>query len=149
MTTKTLIIYGSTTGNTQMVAEKIGEILKENKLNVTIEDASDISVEGFCENYDLIVMGASTWGQEEIELQEDFDDIYDNFENFGINKKKIAVFGCGDSDYKYFCGAVDKITEKAEECGGIAITNSLKIDGDPDDVIDNIVVWSEKIIYNL
>ncbi|MHA1539795.1 MAG: flavodoxin [Alphaproteobacteria bacterium] len=149
MTTKTLIVYGSTTGNTQMVAEKIGEILSEKNLDVTIEDAADVTAEGLCTDYDLVLFGASTWGQEEIELQEDFEELHDNFEEAGLNEKQIAVFGCGDSDYEWFCGAVDQITKKAEECGAVAIIQSLKIDGDPDDVTDEIIAWAEKVVSSL
>ena len=57
----------------------------------------------------------------------------------------MAVFGCGDSSYEYFCGAVDAIQEKVEEIGGVLIADALKIDGDPMDAKDEIIEWAATV----
>jgi flavodoxin len=62
-----------------------------------------------------------------------------------LSGRKAAVFGCGDSSYTYFCGAVDAIEDKVKELGGELISDGLKIDGDPDDSIEEIKSWAEKI----
>ncbi len=109
---KSLIVYGSTTGNTEYVAETIGKFLEKNDVNVDVQDSADVSAEGLGNGYDLVLLGCSTWGDDEIELQDDFIPLFDELEQSSLKGKKVAVFGCGDSSYEYFCGAVDAIQEK-------------------------------------
>ena len=144
---KALIIFGSTTGNTEEVAEIVGGVLKKDDHDVTIENASDVSVDGLADGYDAVLLGCSTWGDEEIELQDDFIDLFDNLDKAGLKGKKVAVFGCGDSSYTYFCGAVDVIEEKSEKLGGKMIVAPLKIDGDPEE--GDIVEWADEVVSRL
>jgi len=141
---KILIVYGSTTGNTENAAQMIEKVLLSKGLDLTIKDVSFISPKEIID-YDLLIMGSSTWGEDEIELQDDFSVFYDDMENAGISGKKVAVFGCGDSSYTYFCGAVDAIEDKVKELGGQLVVDSLKIDGDPDDAKAEIENWANEI----
>ncbi|WP_147822575.1 flavodoxin [Salidesulfovibrio onnuriiensis] len=144
---KALIVYGSTTGNTEGVADSIAKILEKNDVEAVIRDAADVTAEGLSSGYDVVLFGCSTWGDDEIELQDDFIPLYDDLENAGLKDKKVAVFGCGDSSYTYFCGAVDAIEEKAEKLGANLIVSSLKIDGDPDD--GEVTEWSGQVLAKL
>lgn len=141
---KTLIVFGSTTGNTEHTADTIAKHLEKNDIAVDIKDSADVTATGLTDGYDLILFGCSTWGEDEIELQDDFIPLYDDLENAQLKDKRVAVFGCGDSSYTYFCGAVDAIEEKSQQLGAKIITESLKIDGDPDD--DEIASWCDKLI---
>ena len=145
----TLIVYGSTTGNTSTVADMIEEVLKSAGHSVTVVDAADAAPAGLCNGYDLILFGCSTWGDEDIELQSDFASLFDSFDNIGAKGKKMAVFGCGDSSYKWFCGAVDSIEEKLEQLGATTVADGLKIDGDPDDVKADIDQWAKEVAKSL
>ncbi len=127
---KALIVYGSTTGNTEYVAKTCEKLLADAGHSVTVQDAGKVTADGLCADYELILFGCSTWGDEEIELQDDFIDLFDNFDAIGAGGKKTAVFGTGDSSYTYFCGAVDAIEEKLNALGA-SVLDTLKIDGDP------------------
>lgn len=140
-----LIVYGSTTGNTTAVAEMVEETLKGAGASVTLLDAADADAAGLCNGHDLVLFGCSTWGDDEIELQPDFGSLFDEFDNIGAKGKKTAVFGCGDSSYTYFCGAVDAITEKLEQLGATLVTDGLKIDGEPDAAKADIDAWSKEV----
>jgi len=144
---KSLIVYGSTTGNTEYVAETIGKFLEKNDVNVDVQDSADVSAEGLGNGYDLVLLGCSTWGDDEIELQDDFIPLFDELEQSSLKGKKVAVFGCGDSSYEYFCGAVDAIQEKTEQIGADLIVDSLKIDGDPE--ADEVNEWSQQILAKI
>jgi len=144
---KTLIVYGSTTGNTESVSDDIAKILEKNGHNVDIRSAADVSVEGMAEGYDVVFLGSSTWGDDEIELQDDFIPVFDDLGKAGLSGKKVAVFGCGDSSYEFFCGAVDVIEEKSEKLGAVMLGDSLKIDGDPD--TDEVSAWTEIIMAKM
>ena len=141
---KALIVFGSTTGNTEGVADDIGKILNKNGIPTQIKNAADVAPAGLADGYDTVIMGCSTWGDEDVELQDDFVDIFDNMEKVGLSGKKVAVFGCGDSSYTHFCGAVDVIEKKAETLGATIIVGSLKIDGDPE--ASTVEEWAAEIM---
>ncbi|VFQ44520.1 flavodoxin [Desulfoluna butyratoxydans] len=141
---RALIIFGSTTGNTENTAERIGGILSAKGLEVTVENVSDVTL-GNESDYDLVLYGCSTWGEDEIELQDDFIDYYEAMDKAALSGKKVGVFGCGDSAYTYFCGAVDAIEEKVRQIGGKLVAEGLKIDGEPDDYEAEIDAWAEQV----
>lgn len=144
---KALIVYGSTTGNTEEVSAALAGAIKGSGNDVDVKSAADVSADGMAEGYDMVLLGCSTWGDDDIELQDDFVDLFDDLDKTGINGKKVAVFGCGDSSYTHFCGAVDAIEEKSEQLGANIILDSLKIDGDPDD--SEVARWGEAVIAKM
>lgn len=67
---KTIVIYGSTTGNCQQYAEEIAQKLGVSDVkNVTDVDAGTLA------EYDNLLLGTSTWGAGELQ-----DDWYDGVE---------------------------------------------------------------------
>lgn len=139
-----LIVYGSTTGNTEYVADVAERILSETGALVKKMDASDAEPDGLCDGYDLVLFGCSTWGDDSIELQDDFIPLFESFDNINAKGKKVAIFGCGDSSYTYFCGAVDAIEKKLDEMGA-QVLDTLKIDGDPQSEKDTIESWTKSV----
>jgi len=139
---KAIIVYGSETGNTESVAEVIAAALENANLEVTLKEVTQASV-GELSDYDLILLGSSTWGDEEKELQGDMVDFYDDLEGADLSGKPAAAFGCGDSDYTHFCGAVDLLEERLEQIGATLLDEGLRIDGDPDD--DDAQEWAKQI----
>lgn len=140
---KALVVYGSTTGNTEMVAGYVAETLVGEGVAVDVRNAANIQAAGLAEGYDLVVFGCSTWGDEEIELQEDFEPLYEALDQAGLTGNKVAVFGCGDSSYTHFCGAVDALAEKSERLGARLVGMPLKIDGQPDK--GEAVAWAKSV----
>ena len=142
---KVAVIYGSSTGNTEMAAKWVREALSADGVKVDILNAADINAASVAQ-YDLIVCGSSTWGQGEI--QDDFLGIYDELTTDILNGKRVAVFGCGDSDLfpDNFCQAVDMISGKAKECGAEIIGESFKIDGDVNAYESDIKEWAKGLI---
>ncbi len=136
-----LIVYGSTTGNTEMMAYVISDVLRESGHEVIVYNVVDVNAEGLCHGYDAVLFGCSTWGGEEIELQEHFACLYANFHRIGLMGAAVACFGCGDSGYRWFCGALDAIEGRAKELGARIISPSLKIDGNPAAQQEAILYW--------
>ncbi|MDL2308964.1 flavodoxin [Bacteroidales bacterium OttesenSCG-928-B11] len=89
---KTAIIFGSTTGNAETVAEKIAEKLINN--DVTLIEVSKLKSTDF-DDYQNLILGTSTWGLGD--LQDDWDGKLSVLENSNLNGKTIAFFGTGDS----------------------------------------------------
>lgn len=139
---KALIVYGSTTGSTELLASYIAESMKAARIDVRIGNVTDIDVDDLL-NYELILLGASTWG--EGELQSDFLAFYEDMRGMNLRGKRAAAFGPGDSSYEYFCEAVDLLEKRLRECGAHLIVPSLKIDGDVMDAEAQARKWAEQI----
>ncbi|WP_448871249.1 flavodoxin [Desulfobulbus propionicus] len=142
---KALIVYGSTTGNTENTAKQIAKVLAQGGHEVVIQDVRKTKVEELGNGFDLTLLGSSTWGDSEIELQEDFASFFEEMDKANLRSKKLAVFGCGDSSYPHFCGAVDQLREKIEDMGGVIVNEPLKIDGDPGDAAEDISGWAHEV----
>lgn len=142
---KAIIVFGSTTGNTEFVAGKIGEILSSKDIEVTIKNVTNASIKELGNGYDITLLGASTWGDDEIEFQEDFEPFYEQLDKAVLKDQKVAIFGCGDSSYEHYCGAVDLLEEKMEKLDAKIVNTSLRIDGDPDGSLREIEDWTEEV----
>jgi flavodoxin I len=142
---KALIIFGTTTGNTENMAEVIQETLEESGFETEMKNVTDAVVKDLTADHDLLLLGCPAYGDEEIELQEDFEEFYEKLDSVNLNAKKFAVFAPGDSSYKHFCGSVNMLEEKLETLGGEMVAEGLKIDGDPDDSADEINEWGMNV----
>ncbi len=142
---KALIVYGSTTGNTEMTAGMINEVLTSKGVSVTLKNVVDATVEELGNDYDLTLLGASTWGDDEIEFQEDFEPFFEAMDSANLKGKNVALFGCGDTSYEHFCGAVDELERKMDDLGAKLVNVSLRIDGDVDDAASEINDWAETV----
>ncbi len=141
-----LVVYGSTTGNTETTADMIASVLEDNGIAVEVKNVVDAKVDDLGGNYDLTLLGSSTWGMDEIEFQDDFGFFYNELERATQLKGKIvALFGCGDSGYMYYCGAVDKLEEMMAKLGANVVRDSLRIDGDPGDFAGEIRQWAGEV----
>lgn len=87
---KTIVIYGSSTGTCQSIAEKIASKLKVEAIDVQTLDA------GVVDSYDNLIIGTSTWGAGE--LQDDWYDGLKLLQGANLSGKTIAIFGCGDCE---------------------------------------------------
>jgi len=85
------IFYATSTGNTEEVANKINEKLDGFEL-------IDISSNGVSKMKEChtIIIGGSTWG--EGDLQDDWDDCFDELKEIDFTGKTVALFGLGDQD---------------------------------------------------
>ncbi|MCD5414916.1 MAG: flavodoxin [Clostridiales bacterium] len=144
---KAIVIFGSTMGNTETLAGSVVEGLEEGGKEVTLKNVTETKIKEVAD-YDLVVMGCSTWGLGE--LQDDFISFYDAMSKDFLDGKKAAVFGPGDSGMypDNFCDAVTIIEEKLEECGAKIVEDCLKVDGDVDDALDETKAWAVSVAKN-
>jgi len=145
---KVILIYGSTTGNTEALAEAVASGLNEGGAEVTVKNVVDASVNELAD-YDSVVLGCPTWG--EGELQDDFIDFYEEMSSISLTGKKAAVFGTGDSELypDTFCKAVEILENRLKECGAEIIVESFKVDGDVEPAMGDAEAWGLKIAESL
>jgi len=119
----TAIFYASSTGNTSGVADQISE-------NLGGVEKFDISSDGVAKitEFDKVIIGASTWG--EGDLQDDWDDAWDEFTDINFEGKTVALFGLGDQeDYsEVFVDAMGIIHDRVKE-NGATIVGNWSVDG--------------------
>lgn len=108
---KTIVIYGSSTGTCEAIAEKIAS-----KLGCEAVNVQDLSAETVAVNQNLI-LGTSTWGAGE--LQDDWYDGLKTLRNADLSGKTIALFGCGDcaSYSDTFVGGIGELYNGIKDSG--------------------------------
>jgi len=123
----TAIFYTSSTGNSSEIATKISEALGEVEVfDLASTDVSKIS------DYDKVIIGGSTWGDGE--LNDDLDEVWDDFTAIDFSEKTVAIFSLGDQDGygDTFCDALGIIYEQVSGAGanviGFTSTNGYDYD---------------------
>ncbi len=85
------IFYASSTGNTEEVANKIHQRLD----GFEIIDIAQDGIEKIKE-CNSVIIGSPTWG--EGDLQDDWEECFDEFQEIDFSEKTVALFGLGDQD---------------------------------------------------
>lgn len=130
---KIAIVYGSSTGATEAVAEKIQALFDD----AALFNAESVSVDDL-KPYDFLIFGASTTGVGD--LQDDWEVLLPKVEKMDFTGKKVALFSLGDSASfsTSFAGAMYYIYKALK--GKVEIVGSVATDGytfdDSDAVID-------------
>jgi flavodoxin I len=143
MSKQVLIIYGSTTGMTEMSAKEVLEGMRQGGLvDVESKNVLDTNVKDLYK-FNYLVFGCSTWDYGS--LQYDFDPFHEEMKDYDFTGKKVAIFGCGDKSYgDTYCLALKIIQNTVEEQGGEIIVENLDIDSDlNDENINRIRNWGE------
>ncbi|MEF1170895.1 flavodoxin FldB [Vibrio sinaloensis] len=87
------LFYGSTTCYTEMAAEKIRAIIGDDLVDIHNVKESPLSLMA---DYDLLLLGISTWDFGEI--QEDWNELWDQISGLSLAGKTVALFGLGDQE---------------------------------------------------
>ncbi|OMH33675.1 flavodoxin [Motiliproteus sp. MSK22-1] len=85
------IIYGSTTGNTSDIAVKVQQHLGEDE--AVLFDVKDTGLE-VIDTFDKIIFAIPTWDYGEV--QEDWEEIWDEIDSYDFSGKITAYIGLGD-----------------------------------------------------
>lgn len=119
---KTVVIYGSSTGTCESIAEKIASRLGAELLNV-----QDLTADVVVANQNLI-LGTSTWGAGE--LQDDWYDGINVLKSSDLTGKVIALFGCGDAESygDTFVGGIGELYDAVKDSGA-QIVGAVSTDG--------------------
>lgn len=151
---KLLIAYGTLTNNTETVAEKIEEVCEESGKfdEVELRNVIDIYDSSELEEYDVIIIGTSTWSDGSYPPDcEEFIEMLKRTE-CDISSKPTAFFGLGETTYgETYNTAILNLQEyfvtklKVKEVGNLHM-----IDGYPDDeILDGVEHWLNTIIKEL
>ena len=116
------IFYASAGGSTTLIAEALKEAFDvEDDDCILMEDDFD-SVEQF-ENYDVLFLGSSSWGQGDVHFSW-VDALFEITSlNISFAGKTVAFFGAGDSKThsEHFCSALGKFHQIFTKAGAKVI----------------------------
>lgn len=87
------IFYGSITGVTQKVAERVGELLSADVINVA--DVEDIKEK--VELYDMVIFATSSWNKGD--TTKSWTTHLKELEKIDFKGKKVALIGVGDQNF--------------------------------------------------
>ena len=130
---KTIVVFGSSTGTCEAIAEKIAQ-----KLGCEVMDVQNLTVE-VVESHENLILGTSTWGAGE--LQDDWYDGLKVLQGADLSGKTIALFGCGDCESysDTFVGGIGELYN-AIKASGARFVGAVDTDGytfdDSEAVID-------------
>lgn len=126
-----LMLYASTTGNTELMAEAIVEYLENKQHQVVTKtfDFDPIDVEELLD-YDAVLVGTHTW--DDGDLPYEVEDFYEELDDVDITGQIVGVFGSADSFYDTYGGAIDLMGDCLENKGATMVPNRLKVDLVPD-----------------
>lgn len=112
------LFYGSSTCYTEMVSEKIRTCIGEDRVDLfNVAETPIITAQ----LYDYLIMGIPTWDYGE--LQEDWEDIWDDLDELDLHGKQVALFGLGDQiGYpEWFLDALGYLHGKLREQGATLV----------------------------
>ena len=134
------IFYGSTDGNTARVAHLVADAFAA-RYGATLEietlDIAEFYVEDMAD-FDLVIVGIPTWNHGQ--LQADWEDVLEEFDELDLHGTRAAVFGLGDqAGYPAtFVDAMFFLADKLRSCGaqlvgawpsaGYSFTNSWALE---------------------
>ena len=112
---KTIVVFGSSTGTCEGIANEIA-----GKLGVEAINVQDFDADKVAEN-DNLLLGTSTWGVGEV--QDDWYDGLKTLKNANLEGKTVALFGCGDSESypDTFVGGMAEIYNAVKKAGANVI----------------------------
>ena len=118
----TIVVFGSSTGTCEAIAEKIAQ-----KLGCEAIDVQNLTADVVNNNQNLI-LGTSTWGAGE--LQDDWYDGLKVLQGADLSGKTIALFGCGDCESygDTFVGGIGELFN-ALKTSSATFVGAVDIDG--------------------
>lgn len=139
-----LILYASTSGNVELVVDRVAQVWREAGKAVELARAEQFKPERF-QDYQNFVLATSTW--EHGELNPFFVPLYEAMATLDFHGKKAAMLGLGDIRYEVilFCRGMDMVTKRWTDRGGVQVGKTLKLNGEPyHQLEDRVVPWAQE-----
>ena len=166
---KILIIYATVGGNTELVVEKVCEVLslsqiletpnqenqeleskrKQIDFEIKTQRVENSSINQVLDS-DLTILASPTYGQGTVESH--FLPFLKTFEKTSLENKNFAVIGLGSPRFypEYLTESVTILENSIKKANGNLIVPSMRIGGEVLKILDKIVPnWTKKLILKL
>ena len=137
---KVAVIYASTTGNTEAMANAINEALKASGEDVVFGTA-DSAGKAAVTSCDVILLGSPAMGDEV--LEDTVEEFYTGIEG-SLNGKKVAIFGSydwGDGQW------LRDWTDRLNNAGAVSVAEPLMVHLTPEEAdVEQCKAWAASAI---
>lgn len=125
-----LILYASSTGNTEEIAFLLNKSIDKERFEVTLKNLEMEETEAkLLAEYDGILFGTYTYDDGNLPFETEV--FSDSLETIDLRGKVVGLFGSGDTAYSQFCQAVEEMKEIFGRTKAFMIDTTVKIDLDP------------------
>lgn len=125
-----LLLVGTQTGNAEIVAEAIQEMLERHGFAITILSLMDAEVD-VLDMHSQLILCTSTFGEGELpDIAEDFYAALKR-QQPDLSHLAFGIIALGDRHYAYFAHAGDVFQEALEVCGAVPVIDIHRIDQGP------------------
>ena len=140
------ILYGTETGHSQGLAEKLGEKATFRGINANVLSLYDFNYKKLHEEENVVVI-VSTHGEgEPPDMAEDFYKYVTGTRAPELKNTNFSVLALGDKTYRNFCKTGEDIDVALKDCGGYRITQMIKCDVDYE---QDAEIWMNNVLLNL
>lgn len=141
------IVYASMTGNTEEIADIVGNKLEELGHTVDVDECTTVDASDF-EEADAAIVATYTYGDGE--LPDEIVDFYEDLADLDLSGKFYGVVGSGDTFYDYFCKSVDEFEDQFALTGAEKAADSVKVDlAAEDEDIEKLEAFAETLSERL
>ncbi|HOX50955.1 MAG TPA: flavodoxin domain-containing protein [Fibrobacteria bacterium] len=137
-----MLVFGSTTGSTRILALAVKSGLVEAGIPTLVRNARRARVVELLK-FPLIFFGCSTW--EDGCIQRDFREFMQRWGGLRLDGIKVAVFGAGSRAYPRYCQAVDDLERELVDRGAILLGPSFRGDGSVYGLRPQIQKWAQDL----
>lgn len=140
------IIYGSSGGNTEMVCEKVQEILEANKISTKLLRVECSTMDDL-KNAEVCLLAAPTY--EHGVIQHHFFPFLKELKKIDLQQKPMSVIGLGDTLYDdhYHIESANILQHAIEGANGKIICHPLRVNGLTITKLDGPVKkWTEGLV---
>jgi MioC protein len=140
------IIFGTETGNAEIVADEVCEALATHGIPSTVKGMEDCDVETLAQER-FVVLVTSTYGEGDLpETSKPFCDALVQ-ERPDLSSVHFAAFGLGDSTYENFNNAIVTVAGAVSKLGAVQIGVTARHDSASGLPTDDIVrTWVNQIV---
>lgn len=145
---KILLIYATHSGSTFVVGQMICDALSKN-FEVVMQNAVETKPEDI-KNYETVILGSPSWFSRDSEgmPSEIMLKLLDVWQKENLSDKNFIIYGCGDSGFIHFCGAVDYMENFVKSVNGKSSFPSLRLDSFWFDLDKNVALtkkWAQDL----
>ena len=144
--TNLTILYGSETGRSQSLAEKLAEKAKFKGISANVFSMYDYNYKKLQEEDNLAII-VSTHGEgDPPDMAEDFHKFITGKRAPRLEHLNFSVLALGDKTYKFFCKTGEDIYDACRSLGAFSVTPLMKCDVDYE---VNADIWMNNLLVNL
>lgn len=119
------IVYASMTGNTEEIADIVGNKFQELGHTVEVDECTTVDASDF-EDADVTIVASYTYGDGD--LPDEIVDFYEDLADLDLSGKLYGVVGSGDTFYDHFCQSVIDFEMQFERTGATRGAECVKVD---------------------